>query len=277
MSKLSIVTINYNDLEGLKKTVGSVLSQTSTEFEYIIIDGGSTDGSAEYIKDIAKKESKVNIKWISEKDKGIYNAQNKGISLSKGDYLQFLNSGDILVDSNVTEKMLSNLKEDDKIIYGNMLKQLPKGLFRDKGFEGRKPTFLDFYYGTLNHSPAYIQKSLFEKYGLYDETLKIVSDWKWYLQVIILFNNPIRYVPVDVTFFDMNGISNTNKTIEKDERKKVLNELIPEKILEDFDSDAFGMDFTRRMKRVPTGMILFKIMNRIYSWLDRKIYNNYIR
>ncbi|KPA34233.1 hypothetical protein AMR50_0875 [Leptospira interrogans] len=91
--KISIITINLNNLEGLRKTLESVKSQTYTNFELIVVDGGSTDGSFEYLKsnlDLIKK-------FISEKDKGIYNAQNKGISLSKGEYLVFLNAGDTLL------------------------------------------------------------------------------------------------------------------------------------------------------------------------------------
>ncbi len=277
MPILSIITINYNNLNGLKKTVESVLNQTSDKFEYIIVDGGSTDGSSEYIVETAKNLNKLDFKWVSEKDNGIYPAMNKGIRLAEGDFLQFLNSGDILVDSGVAEKMLYVINVNDNILYGNMLKQLPKGLFRDKGFEGRKPTFLDFFYGTLNHSPAYIRRSLFEKHGLYDESLRVVSDWKWYLQVIILSDVSIRYTPIDVTWFDMNGISNTNHKLEWEERANVLEKLIPPYILEDYNKNAYGMEFYKRIKTVPSGMFFFKLFDRFYAWLHRKVYNNYIK
>ena len=255
----------------------SVLRQTSKEFEYILVDGGSNDGSKEYIADSAENEKFIKIKWVSEKDNGIYHAMNKGIGLAESEFLQFLNSGDILIDSEVTEKMLSVINVNDNILYGNMLKQLPKGLFRDKGLEGRKPTFLDFFYGTINHSSAYIRCSLFEKYGLYDENLRIVSDWKWYLQVIILSDLPIRYTPIDVTWFDMNGISNSNRKLEWVERENVLEKLIPRNILEDYNTNAYGMEFYKRIKTVPSGMFLFKLFDRFYAWIHRKVYNNYIK
>lgn len=277
MFKLTIITINFNNLDGLKKTVESVLNQTSKEFEYVLIDGGSTDGSKEFIESLANNQTDSRIKWISELDNGIYHAMNKGIKMAQGEFVQFVNSGDILVDNYVTEKMLSEVAENDQILYGHMLKQLPKGLFRDKAFAGRKPTFIDFYYGTLNHSPALIRKSLFEKFGYYDEELKIVSDWKWYLQVIILLNTPIRYIPVDVTLFDMHGISNSNRQLEVFERNKILAELIPINILEDYTQYAAGIDFFQRLKNIPTGLIVFNIINRIYSWIERKIHNNYIK
>lgn len=276
MFRLSIITINYNNLEGLKKTVTSVLAQTSTEFEYVIIDGGSTDGSREFIEKTVDNHTTVNIKWVSEKDKGIYNAMNKGIKMAQGKYLQFVNSGDILVDNFVVEKMLSEVLDNDQIVYGHMLKQLPKGLYRDKAFEGRKPTFIDFYYGTLNHSPALIRKSLFEKFGLYDEELKIVSDWKWYLQTIIFNDVKIKYVPVDVTHFDMNGISNTNPNLERNERIKVLAELIPVNILADYERSAYGILFLDRIRKFKIGYVLFKLFDRFYCWVERKVFNNYI-
>src|SRR4051812_22804100 len=102
MPRLSIITINYNNVSGLRKTVESVVNQTSQDFEYIVIDGGSTDGSVDVLKQYAKK-----IKyWISEPDKGIYNAQNKGILKATGEYCHFINSGDYLVKNDVIEKML---------------------------------------------------------------------------------------------------------------------------------------------------------------------------
>ena len=91
-NKLSIITINYNNLEGLKRTVESVINQTSKEFEYIVIDGGSNDGSGAYIE---SKSEHIDY-WVSEPDKGIYNAMNKGIAKASGEYLLFLNSGDHL-------------------------------------------------------------------------------------------------------------------------------------------------------------------------------------
>src|SRR5688572_27521016 len=100
MPKISIITINYNNLDGLKRTVDSVVNQTWQEFEYIVIDGGSTDGSGAYIE----SKSKHFHYWVSEPDKGIYNAMNKGIVKATGEYLLFLNSGDHFFNDTVLEK-----------------------------------------------------------------------------------------------------------------------------------------------------------------------------
>lgn len=157
-------------------------------------------------------------RWISEPDKGIYNAMNKGIRMAKGEYVEFLNSGDCFASEDVVSKMYAALEEKGKpsILYGNILKDMPDGtILRDKCFAGREITFLGFYTGALNHSPVFIRRSLFEKYGMYDESLKIVSDWKWYLQSIVLGEEKPCYVDLDVTLFDMGGISETNKDLDK--------------------------------------------------------------
>src|SRR3954468_8744814 len=149
--KLSIITINFNNAAGLRKTMESVVSQSSQHFEYIVIDGGSTDGSAEVIQQHAGKLAY----WVSEADNGIYNAMNKGILKASGDYCQFLNSGDTLASPYVIERMLEVLP-DCSIFYGNMIKALPNGkTYVDTGKRGNV-TMLMLYKGTINHSPALI-------------------------------------------------------------------------------------------------------------------------
>ncbi|MBP9993717.1 MAG: glycosyltransferase [bacterium] len=256
--RLSIITINKNNVHDLSKTLESVASQTCKDFEHVIIDGESTDNSVDVIKNYESSLSTLktphSIKWISEPDKGIYNAMNKGIRMASGGYVQFLNSGDCLADATVVERMLGSLEENNfpSILYGNMLKVFKDGkILNDKCFAGQDISFLGFYTGTLNHSSALIKRSLFEKYGFYDESLRIVSDWKWYLQAIALGEEMPVYADINVTLFDMNGISETNKNLDKIERRKVLEELIPAAILKDYDDFAFPIDQIKRLKRHP--------------------------
>lgn len=268
---LSIITINRNNAEGLDKTIQSVLHQNCTEFEYIIIDGASTDGSVELLNRLPDSLGN-RIKWISEPDKGIYNAMNKGISMASGEYVQFLNSGDCLVSENVVEKMLQALKKNGFpfILYGNMLKGLTNGnVLRDRCFAGQDISFLGMYTGTLNHSPAFIRKDLFDKYGLYDESLKIVSDWKWYLQAIIFGGEKPVYTDIDVTLFDMNGISETNKALDKEERKKVLDELISPAILSDYEQWSVHIQQLKRLKRHPWAYKLVWFIERCLFKLEK--------
>ena len=269
--KLSIITINYNNAEGLRKTLASVAAQTYADIEHIIVDGGSTDGSVEIVREYVSAngahsggsqtgqtgQTKVchQIRWISEKDKGIYNAMNKGIKMATGEYIEILNSGDILFDSQVTQRMIEHLdqtnaerKESIGILYGNMIKVNAAGKVVGKsGYT--EYSLRQFYSSTLNHDCAYIRRDLFEEYGLYDEQLKIVSDWKWYLQAIGLGKVKPEYVDIDVTIFDDGGISETNLTLRNAERRKVLEEVLPPAVLWDYDTHAFEMEQMKRLRR----------------------------
>ena len=247
----------------------SVLSQTCKEFEYVVIDGASTDESVAIIRHYESAFGE-RIKWVSESDKGIYNAMNKGIQMATGEYLEFLNSGDYLVNEMVIEKVFDALKQNGypSILYGNMLKNMPGGmLFQDKSFAGQEISFLDFFSGTLNHSPSYIRRALFRKYGLYDESMKIVSDWKWFLKAIVLGEEKPCYVDLDITVFDMGGMSQTNKDLTMEERSQVLQELFPSAILADYHRWAFPIKQMKRLQRHPWANKLVWLLERcLFKW-----------
>ncbi len=248
--KLSIITINWNNASGLKKTMASVLEQSYKEFEYLVIDGGSTDGSVEVIKHF---DGAPNLRWVSERDKGIYNAMNKGIGMATGEYLQFLNSGDTLVNKDVVKNMLAEAekKGQPEILIGNLLKNYRGEVRRD--YKREDTTLWRFYSSSINHPPTYIKRILFDKYGLYDESLKIVADWKWFMKVIALEGVQPVFVDLDVVLFDMDGISETNAELNHNERCKVLNEMVPPGVLADyrhFEKDIQMMQRIRRHKQV---------------------------
>ena len=269
--RLSIITINRNNASGLERTIQSVLSQTCDTIDYVVVDGDSTDGSIEVIR---KYENLFGgrMKWISEPDKGIYDAMNKGIGMAVGEYVQFLNSGDILVAEDVVEKMCEELKAkgSPSILYGNMLKELSGRIIQDRNFSGQDITFLGFYLGSLNHSPSLIRKDLFDRYGRYDESLKIVSDWKWFLQVIILGGEKPVYTDIDVTLFDMNGISETNKELIKREREQVLTRLVPSAILADYEKWAIPIEQMKRLKRHPWADSLVWFLERCLFKMEKR-------
>ena len=219
MPKLSIITINYNNLAGLKKTVESVVNQTWQEFEYIVIDGGSTDGSAAYIE----SQSKHIDYWVSEPDAGIYNAMNKGIVKASGEYLLFLNSGDSLFDCEVLKKNYKYLVEKD-IIYFNVVFIGENGSTTLKYPE--KINFSFFYEGTICHQAVMINKKLFNEVGMYDESLKIVSDWKFFIIVFFKFNCTSKRLDRVLTNYTLDGFSSNreNNKLLQFERQKVLNE-----------------------------------------------------
>ena len=269
--KLSIVTINRNNAFGLEKTLQSVVSQTYKEFEYVIVDGASTDDSVTVIKKYASEFA--HLKWVSEPDKGIYNAMNKGIRMATGDYIQILNSADCLAAPEVTEKMLAALEKagSPTVFYGNMVKCFPDGdRMVDKCFGGQEITMFGMYTGTLNHDSAYIRRDLFDKYGYYDESLKIVSDWKWYLQAIVLGSEKPEYVDMDVTLFDMTGISETNKELDQTERKQVLEQLFPEAVLKDYERYAFPIEQINRLQRHPWSYKMMWFLERCLFKVEKK-------
>ena len=266
MPSLSIITINLNNAAGLRKTIKSVISQSCINFEYIVIDGGSTDGSTEVIKEFADHFAY----WISEPDHGIYQAMNKGIRWATGDYCQFLNSGDILVSSTVTERMLKNANPATNIIIGNMLKAYAESnYFRDKGIGARQPTLYDFFRGSINHSPAYIPRRLFQKYGMYDESLRIVADWKWYLQAIVFGDEQVAYRNIDVTMFDMSGVSNTHNELMANERGEVLKELLAPGILADYQNYWPLIDAGKRIRKYPLLIKLNYLIDRFLFQFEK--------
>ncbi len=213
--KITIITINYNNLEGLKRTVESVVNQTWQEFEYIIIDGGSTDGSAEYIE----SQSDHFDYWVSEKDSGIYNAMNKGIKVATGEYLLFLNSGDELYSKTVLNENHNEIHTHDLVCF-DICQVFEKSTnihkFKD---EISYNTFLN---GTIGHPTTFIKKELFQKYGLYDENLKIVSDWKFFFMIVAKFNVSYRKVNTTLSKFYMDGISSINGLEVNRERQMAL-------------------------------------------------------
>lgn len=219
MHFISIITINYNDAIGLKKTIDSVIHQSYTDFEYIIIDGGSTDGSLELIKE---NESNINY-WVSEPDKGIYNAMNKGIMAAKGEYLLFLNGGDWFCNPE-SLSFLANKTGNFDIIFGNTY-----FYYSEKKIEENKlPNLITFnylaYVNAIPHQATLIKKKFIINNGLYDESLKIASDWKFFLLSFFKWNASYLHVPHFICYYDFGGISSTNRPLAELEEKQIIQE-----------------------------------------------------
>jgi len=230
--KLSIITINLNNAKELKKTLNSIKIQTFTDYEHIIIDGGSTDTSLEIIEQYEHK-SRSSIQWLSEKDNGIYNAMNKGIKMAKGEYCFFLNSGDYLVNDKVLKTVFSGQASED-VIFGNLIITF-NGKASRKAIGKEKLTFADVYAHTIKHQASFIKRELFNRFGLYNEDRKIIADWEFFIKSVGLGNASYRYVDVDIAYFDNNGISNRSAEITGKERELVINESIPTMMQADYE------------------------------------------
>lgn len=220
--KLSVITVNYNDAIGLERTIKSVISQTYRNFEFIIIDGGSTDESVEVIK---KYEEHIDY-WVSEHDGGIYSGMNKGLHQAKGEYINFMNGGDCFHSPDVLAQIFS-LNIDTDIITGKHVGS-PHPNVGENGI-----TMYDLYTGAVDHQASFIKREIALRHP-YDEKYKIVSDWKFFIETLILDNCSFHYSDVLVVDVDTNGISNTNISLNNQEREAVLKELFPERVLTDY-------------------------------------------
>ena len=214
--KLSIITINYNNREGLQKTIDSIVSQTWRDFEWIVIDGGSTDGS----KELIEKYQEHLAYWCSEPDKGIYNAMNKGIAKAKGDYLNFMNSGDRLYANDTLEKIFfQNIIED--IIYGNL--NCIIGNYNHVSYFPKKLSLHYMLTRTIEHQASFIRTSLLKQKG-YQEKYHIIADWVAFLSWFC-HGASFKHIDVIVATYDRNGISSTAFNIINNEKEMMYNDL----------------------------------------------------
>jgi glycosyltransferase involved in cell wall biosynthesis len=221
--KISIITINYNDKSGLLKTIESVINQSFVNYEFIVIDGGSTDGSSELI---TKYKDKINYA-ISEKDTGVFNAMNKGIKAAKGEFVIFMNGGDCFENSNVLRDIEPELNNNFDIYYGNNYKVSPNSK-RLKTYP-EKLNFSFFYSSSINHQSTFIRKSLFEEHFYYNENYKIASDWEFFVYTICCQNVPCKYIDKTIAIYDFTGISSNPKFSQLfyDEKMQTLNKYFP--------------------------------------------------
>lgn len=212
--KISIITINLNDKLGLEKTIKSVVNQTYNAIEFLVIDGASNDGSLNVLT-----QQKENIHFmLSEKDSGIYNAMNKGIKKATGEFILFLNSGDILTSNNAIEDFVMHKDFGGDIIYG------------DYKFENGGKIYPDhltpFYFlrTSLPHQSTFFKKQVFDTMGLYDESLKIASDRAYYIKCFLSNKIAFQHVNYALTLFDLEGLSNNSKflALKKKEDKQIF-------------------------------------------------------
>lgn len=198
--KLSIITINYNNKEGLKRTAESVKRQRCKDFEYIVVDGDSTDGSKAVMQEYADT---IDIA-ISEKDTGIYNAMNKGVKVAHGDFLLFLNSGDWLNSTDVTEVILPHLNYNVDILNGYILRE---GKFkRHLPGSPKTLTISSILHSAMSHQSTFIRKSLLINRP-YNENYRIISDWIFFLETSIFDSPKYQHIDFDVAVFESAGLS----------------------------------------------------------------------
>lgn len=249
-NKFSIITVNLNNVSGLAATMQSVFNQVFNEYQYIVIDGGSTDGSVHLLEDHKNKLSYR----VSESDTGVYNAMNKGIQKATGEYVLFLNSGDFLLDENVLASIAEELNEKD-IVYGHILFKDPNG----KSWIGVYPdelAFSHFATGSLPHPASFIKRSLFESVGQYDESLIICADWKFFLDAVCKHKVSYRHVNKTVSVFHLDGMSShaANDGVIKREKEETIRKSYP-----DYLEEFIQLNEQSRLANKPSFFTRFKL------------------
>lgn len=267
---LSIITINKNNAEGLEKTIKSVLNQTFVDYQYIIIDGASSDNSIEIIK---KYQDRISY-WISEPDKGIYNAMNKGILKAIGDYCLFLNSGDFLFNSRALENVFSVTSFDFKdIISCNMIIN-KYNFLRLKVNSPDKVSVSFLLRNSLFHPSTFIKTALF-KDEMYNENNKIVSDWEFFFSKLVLENRTYLHVNLTLSVFDASGISNRMAQLSFNERKTILLKYFPSKFIEECFSKRINyLLLFSNVSLAKISYCLLVLSYKIIVFLDRYVFKN---
>lgn len=212
--KISVVTVVFNDANNLQRTIDSVVSQIYPNVEYIVVDGGSTDGTL----DIIKRNEFVISKWISEKDKGIYDAMNKGIALSTGDYIIFMNAGDLFYsEESISECLLATPHCYPDIIYGDYFLN---GSRRNDGLIKAK------HINQLPRGMICSHQSMFFKREclineIYDLEYRSAADYDLIFRLFLL-GKLFHKVDCVISFYQAGGVSDVNRTRSVKERMQVL-------------------------------------------------------
>ena len=217
MPFLSIITINYNNAAGLRKTLESVRTQSFTDYEHIIVDGGSTDGSVEVIQEFLQdaEYAKHVSWWCSEKDKGIYNAMNKGIQHAKGERVYMLNSGDALIHDVLLQVVPYLREHENEVVYGAVDCYKGNSFFRTACLSANR-----LKEGMIPHQGTFVPTVLHKNFGLYDESYSIVSDREMMLR--LKFNGVnFFHIPIVVSDYNEEGISIRNGKLVVKESKKI--------------------------------------------------------
>lgn len=227
--KLSIITVNLNNCDGLQKTIDSVVAQTFRDFEWIVIDGGSTDGS----KELIEQHAGCFAYWVSEPDSGVYNAMNKGVKIANGEYIQFLNSGDWYCDESVLERAFSRDNKEDIVFANKHVFYYQDGT--TSVFEreyGNSFTPFNLIHQNINHQSAFIKKNLFDKVGYYDESYRIIADRKFFFESILLHDASTAMLDFVLVNFGAEGLSSTIDSSK--EKERLLCEYMPKRSLDDY-------------------------------------------
>lgn len=209
---ISIITATFNSAKTLKDTIQSVLRQTNKDFEYLIIDGGSTDETIDIVKSY-ESEFSGRLKWVSEKDEGIYDAMNKGIKMASGDVVGILNSDDYFTSDDILQTVADAFKcQEIDAIYGDIhfiRDGNPQKCIRYYSSRMFRPFWLRFGFMPA-HPSFYCKREVFEKAGLYSLDYKIGADYEMMVRLFKKYRIMSQYINKDFVTMRTGGASNNN-------------------------------------------------------------------
>lgn len=239
--KISIVTVNRNNAAGLAQTLDSVKAQSFHDVEHIVIDGGSTDGSVDVIRAHADRLAH----WVSEPDGGIYPAMNKGWRAARGEYVNFLNSGDRLAGPDTLARVFSGPPWKEDALYGNPLQPDGRGRVREIP-QAEDPTpALFFVHWGICHQAMFYRREMLAALGGYDEGLQVLGDWDFAVRAL-LAGHSFRHLPFPVAFYDTGGISATQPGKLAQEREWIMRRHLPPAVCRDYEQmNRIKFDYAR--------------------------------
>lgn len=219
--KVTIITATYNSADTLADTLESVLSQTWADFEHIIVDGNSSDATMEIVRSYEPKYQ-GRLRYVSEPDKGLYDAMNKGIRMATGDVIGILNSDDFFTDSNVVEHVAKAF--DDKevdCVFGDIHFVEPDNLKKCvRYYSGAHFRRWQMRVGVSPPHPSfYCRRQVFDTVGYYDHTIRISADYEFMLRALYIHHLNYRYLPVDVVTMRTGGLSSNRSKITMEHMK----------------------------------------------------------
>lgn len=212
---ISIITVVFNGEQQLEKTIKSVIHQTYQNIEYVIIDGGSTDNTIQIIK----KYQKFISYWVSEPDRGIYDAMNRGIRKCSGDYILFLNSGDSLVNRHIIEETAEYLKTEAlEILYGNIYRNIDNP---DCLVNTEIQSDFELFTNTICHQAILASKATFQNVGKFNLNYKLCADREWLIKAVKKHNIKFRHINIPISIFDQSGVSSQQRLRREYENMKI--------------------------------------------------------
>lgn len=232
--KISLITATYNSAETLRDTMQSVLNQTFKDIDYIIVDGNSKDGTMDIVKEFEPK-FEGRLRWVSEPDKGIYDAMNKGVKMAQGDVVGILNSDDFFASDDILEEVNAVFENEDGVdgVYGDIKyvdsKDVTKTIRR---YSSAKFSRKKILFGLMPAHPSfYVKKKCYDEFGLYSLDYKIASDFDMFVRMIWKGNIVTKYLPMTFVIMRYGGASSTgfqsHKTIMKEHLKSVKKHGVP--------------------------------------------------